>query len=183
MYDLEFLKLHLEEYWGKCTGEQFRIPDPHKKMPSAFRVLEFPPSEAHDFWIYSTLGMSIDMSDHLIELHVFSQKKDIELVELLTVTASFHRNDTPLDLHHSVYIGQPWQDNSLCDHAFLSLPYLDGDELEIFNFDENHLHNLWLLPITEEERDYKMEYGWNALEELFEAKELNYLDPNRVSCV
>ena len=175
MYNLELLKLHLEACWGKSTGQQFRISDPHKKMPFSFRVLEFPPGEAHDFWIYSTLGMSI-------ELHLFSQKQDINLVELLTITASFHRNDTPLDLHHSVNIGQPWQDNSLCDHAFLSLPYLDGDELEIFNFDKNHLHNLWLLPITEAERDYKMEYGWNALEELFEAKELNYLDPNRTSC-
>lgn len=182
MYDLELLKLHLEEHWGKCSGEQFRIPDPHQKMPVAFRVLEFPPSEAHNFWIYSTLGMSIDMDEDLIELHVFSQKQDTNLVELLTITASFHRNDTPLDLHHSVNIGQPWQDNSSCDHAFLSLPYLDGDKLEIFEFGENHLHNLWLLPITIEERDYKMAHGWNALEELFEAAELNYLDPNRASC-
>ncbi|AMR27168.1 hypothetical protein A0257_08670 [Hymenobacter psoromatis] len=150
-------------------------------MPIAFRVLEFPPGGAHDFWIYSTLGMSIDMDDHCIELHVFSQNQDVGLVELLTVTASFHRNDTPLDLHHSVYIGQPWQDNSLCDHAFLSLPYLDGEELEVINFNDNHLQNLWLLPITEGERDYKMEHGWIALEELFETNNLNYLDPNRAS--
>ena len=182
MYDLELLKLHLEAYWGKSNGQQFRIPDPHRKMPLAFRVLEFPPSEAHNFWIYSTLGMSITMDEHLLELHIFSQKQDINLIELLTVIASFHRNDTPLNLHHSVYIGQPWQDNSLCDHAFISLPYLDGDGLEIFNFGDNPIHNLWLLPITVEERDYKMEHGWDALEELFEAKELNYLDTNRASC-
>ncbi|QKG53209.1 suppressor of fused domain protein [Hymenobacter sp. BRD67] len=178
---MELLKLHLEARWGKCT-DQLRIPDPHKKIPLSFQVLEFPPSDGHNFWIYSTLGMSIDMDAHFIELHVFSQKQDSSLVELLTVTASFHRNDSPLGLHHSVFIGRPWQDNSLCDHAFLSLPYLDGVELETFDFGENHLHNLWLLPITEKERDYKMQQGWNALEELFEAKGLYYLDPNRVSC-
>lgn len=182
MYDLELLKLHLEARWGKSTGQQFRIPDPQNKMPLSFWVLEFPPGETHDFWIYSTLGMSIDMDEDLLELHVFSQKKDINLAELLTITASFHRSDTTLDLHHSVNIGQPWQDNSLCEYAFISLPYLDGEELEIFDFGENHLHNLWLLPITREERDYKMEHGWNALEELFEAKKFNYLDPNRASC-
>jgi len=176
------LKLHLEAHWGKSTDQQFRIPDPHKKMPLAFRVLEFPPGNAHNFWIYSTLGMSIDMDEHQIELHVFSQKQDVNLVELLTITALFHRNDTPLDLHHSVHIGQPWQDDSLCDHAFISLPYLDGDELEIFSFGDDHLHNLWLLPITEEERDYKMKHGWIALEELFESHELNYLDASRASC-
>lgn len=183
MYDLELLKLHLEAHWGKSSGQQFRIPDPRGKMPLAFRVLEFPPGEAHDFWIYSTLGMSIDMPDDPIELHVFSQKPDHNLVELLTITASFHRNDTPLDLHHSVYIGQPWQDNSICDHAFISLPYLDGEDLELFYFGDNHLHNLWLLPITESERDFKMEHGWNALEEHFELCELNYLDSNRISCI
>jgi hypothetical protein len=182
MYDLELLKLHLEAHWGKCTGAQLRIPDPHQKIPIAFRVLEFPPNEARSFWIYSTLGMSIDMSDDIIELHVFSRKQDIGLVELLTITTSFHRNDAPLGLHHSVNIGQPWQNNSLCDHAFLSLPYLDGEELEIFYFGENRLHNLWLLSITKEERDYKMKHGWDALEELFEAKELDYLDPDRASC-
>lgn len=183
MYDLDLLELHLESCWGKSTDQQFCIPDPHRKLPVSFRVLEFPPGNTHDFWIYSTLGMSIEMDESLIELHIFSRRQDISLVELLTVTASFHRNDTPLGLHHSVYIGQPWQDDSLCDHAFLSLPYLDGDELEVFNFSDNHLHNLWLLPITKSERDYKMEHGWNALEELFETNELNYLDPNRASCI
>lgn len=182
MYDLELLKLHLEAHWGEGTGQQFRILDPHKKLPLAFRVLEFPPSDTHDFWIYATLGMSIDMGEHLVELHVFSQEQDINLIELLTITASFHRNDAPLGLHHSVNIGQSWQGDSLCDHAFISLPYLDGDELEIFSFGNSHLHNLWLLPITERERDYKMEHGWNALEELFEARGLNYLDTNRASC-
>lgn len=184
MYDLELLKLHLEACWGKNSGQQLRIPDPRNKMPLEFRVMKFPPSETHNFWIYSTLGMSIDMTEDLIELHVFSaNQNDHALVELLTVTASFHRNDTPLVLHDSVFIGRPWQDNSFCDHAFISLPYLDGDELEIFSFGENHLHNLWLLPITEQERDYKMLHGPDALEEKFEKYELNYLDVNRKSCI
>lgn len=183
MYDLELLKLHLESHWGKSSGQQFRIPDPHNKMPLAFRVLEFQPSEIHNFWIYSTLGMSLDMAEDLLELHIFSATQDATLVELLTVTASFHRNDTPLDLHHSIFIGRPWQDDSLCDHAFISLPYLDDDELEIFSFGGSHPHNLWLLPITKQEQDFKILYGWNALEEKFEECGLNYSNPNRKSCI
>jgi hypothetical protein len=184
MYDLELLKLHLEAQWGKSSGQQLRISDPHNKMPSEFRVVKFPPSEVHDFWVYSTLGMSIDMTENLLELHIFSAKQaDDAPVELLTIIASFHRNDTHLNLHHSITIGRPWQDNSLCDHAFISLPYLDGDGLELFSFGKNHLHNLWLLPITEQERDFKMLYGPDALEEKFEECKLNYLDANRKSCV
>jgi hypothetical protein len=180
MYSLNLLEQHLQKAWGPSSSIKYSIPDPHKKMPSAFQVLEFPPSK-HNFWIYSTVGMSLDMVDNIIELHVFSQIQDAALVELLTVTASFHRNNAALGLHHTVNFGQPWQKNSTCNFGFISLPYLDGEELELFDFPNGHLHNLWLLPITKSERDYKIANGWVALEEAFEAGELNYLDPYRTS--
>lgn len=183
MYNLELLKQHLETNWGPSNDEKLRIPDPHGKMGQDFSVLEFPPSEKADCWIYSTMGMSTDTPDSLIELHVLSSKQDAALIELLTITASFHRNDTSLDLHHSVNFGRPWQDDSLCSYGFISLPYLSGEALEIFNFEGGHLHNLWLLPITEGERDYKMENGWDALEQRFEDFGLDYLNPERASCV
>ena len=182
MYNLELLKQHLETNWGKSYDRKDQISDPLKKMSEAFSVLEFPPSEKHGFWIYSTLGMSTDNPTNLIELHIFSQKQDSTLIELLTITASFHRNNTPLDLNHTVNFGMPWQDDSACSLGFISLPYMDGEALEIFNFASGHLHNLWLLPITESERDYKIENGWDALEQRFDECELDYLNPKRHSC-
>ena len=182
MYSLGLLEQHLERNWGRRSDQSYLIPDPHKKMPSAFHVLEFPPSLKHEFWIYSTVGMSIGMADNLIELHIFSQTKDATLVELLTITASFHRNNTALGLHHTVNFGRPWQRNSTCCFGFISLTYLDGEDAELFYFPGGHLHNLWLLPITESERNYKIAKGWDALEELFDSCELNYLDPYRISC-
>lgn len=183
MYSLELLKRHLETHWGKSTDKKDQIPDPLKKMLEDFSVLEFPPSKKHDFWIYSTLGMSTDNPDNLIELHVFSNKQDSTLIELLTITASFHRNNAPLGLHHTVNFGRPWQDDSMCSFGFISLPYMDGEDLEVFNFEGGHLHNLWLMPITEIERDYKIENGWDALEQRFEDCGLDYLNPHRTSCV
>jgi hypothetical protein len=182
MYNLEQLKQHLETNWGKSTDMKGQISDPLKKMSEDFFVLEFTPSDKHSFWIYSTLGMSTDTPSHLIELHVFSHKQDSALIELLTITASFHRNNTSLGLHHTVNFGQPWQDDSTCSFGFISLPYMDGEALELFNFESGHLHNLWLLPITESERDYKMENGWDALEQQFEECGLDYLNPLRPSC-
>ncbi len=182
MYNLELLQQHLEAQWGTNPAKLKWPHDPHEKLNSQFRVLEFPPNEQHNCWIYSTLGMSLDLEEYIIELHLRSSKQDIALVELLTVTASFHRTNTELGLHHSVNFGRPWQDDSLCSYGFISLPYLDGETLEIFDFADGHLHNLWLIPITESERDYKIEYGWDALEEKFEACGLDYLNPNRETC-
>jgi len=116
-------------------------------------------------------------------LLVYSPKSDNLLVELLTVCASYHRNGLPLGLHHTVNIGQPWLDNSKCDHGFISLPYLDGEELEIFSFGGQEIHCYWFIPITEKERDYKVENGCEALEQLFEDKRFDYLNPNRDSLI
>ncbi|GAA4026633.1 hypothetical protein GCM10022409_08250 [Hymenobacter glaciei] len=127
--------------------------------------------------------MSTDTPEALIELHILSNKEDTTLIELLTVTASFHRNNTNLGLHHTVNFGRPWQDDSLCSYGFISLPYLSGEALEIFDCEGGHLHNLWLLPTTESERDYKMENGWDALEQRFEDCGLDYLNPQRDSCI
>ncbi|MBC7892455.1 MAG: suppressor of fused domain protein, partial [Sphingobacteriaceae bacterium] len=128
--------------------------------------------------------MSVDrLDDNLIELVVYSPKPDNLLVELLTVCASYHRNVLPLNLHHTVNIGQSWLDNSKCDHGFISLPYLDGQELQIFNFGEREIHCYWFIPITEKERNYKIDEGCEALEQLFEDKQIDYLNPNRDSLI
>ncbi|EKJ86463.1 suppressor of fused domain protein, partial [Leptospira meyeri serovar Hardjo str. Went 5] len=42
---------------------------------------------------------------------------------------------------------------------------------------------LWLIPITEAERNYKIDYGIEMLEEIFEEKQLNYLDFTRKSLI
>jgi hypothetical protein len=181
MYNLELLKQHLESSWGSSVAAA-PIPDPHGKMDKDFSVLAFPPSEKTSCWIYSTLGMSTNTPDALIELHILSNKEDATLVELLTVTASFHRNSTNLGLHHTVNFGRPWQGGSGCSYGFISLPYLSGESLEFFNFEGGHLHNLWSLPITESERNYKIENGWDELELQFERCGLDYLNPQRPSC-
>ena len=124
--------------------------------------------------------MSLDrQDDNLIELFIFSPRQDKAQIELVTVCASYHRNILPLNIHHTVNIGRPWLDNSNCDHCFISLPYLDGEDLEVFSFNDKTYHCYWLIPITEKERDYKIDKGCEALEQLFEDKQLDYLKPER----
>jgi len=124
--------------------------------------------------------MSIDrLDDNLVELIVYASKADEALVELLTISASYHRNGAPLNLHHTVNIGQPWIDKSNCNHGLISLPYLDGPQLEIFSFAGYEVHCYWMIPVTEKEKNYKSKYGWEALEKLFENNKLDYLNPDR----
>lgn len=183
MYTDELTR-HYEKYFG-VTGKRLLLREgPVTKLNADFFVLEVPPNDIHQMFCYCTVGMSVDrQNDKLIELFIYSPKADEKLVELLTVCASYHKNDVPLNLHHTVNIGQAWLDNSACDYGFISLPYLDGENLEIFTFADKTVHCYWFIPITENERDYKMDNGSEALEQLFEDKQLDYLNPHRASLV
>ena len=180
----EKLRQHFENHFG-VTGRRLTLDKgPKEKLHNDFFVLEVRPNKRHSMYWYCTVGMSADrLDDNKIELVVYAPKSDTSLVELLTYCASYHKNKLPLNIHHTVNIGQPWLDNSKCDHAFISLPYLDGEELKLFSFEGHEIYCYWLIPITEKERDYKMENGCEALEQLFEEGQLDYLNPNRSSLV
>ncbi|TSJ38646.1 suppressor of fused domain protein [Mucilaginibacter corticis] len=178
------LRKHYEDHFG-IVGNKLRWSiDPHKKLDPFFHVLEFPPNPKHNMWTYCSVGMSPGIvSNIMVELFIFSPKEDFTLVELLTVAASYHKNAEPLDIHHTFNIGRPWLDNSKCDHCFISLPYLDGEKLEFFDFGGKTTHCYWVIPITESEQNYKIEKGCNALEDLFEENAIDYINPQRKSLV
>ncbi len=178
------LAQHYQQYYGVEGKKHTLGSGPRAKLHPGFHILEFPPNKRHGAFVYCTAGMSADRTDdNLIELFVFSPKASHQLVELLTYCASYHRTGLPLNIHHTVNIGQPWLDNSVCDHAFISLPYLEAGGFEIFPFDDREVHCYWLIPITKEERDYKVENGCEALEQLFEEKELDYINPRRACLI
>lgn len=151
-----------------------------KTVNADFCIVEFPPHGERNMWTYATLGMS-HFKQPSIELHLFSSEQDYSLVELLTVIAYYHIVDKQLDLGHTVNFGRPWQGNSSCAYGFISLPYLDGPELE--SVEKYSVKCCWLIPITKEERNFKAEYGIESLEEKFETVGLNFIDINRESAV
>ena len=178
------LREHYENYFGVKGIEQKLQAGPSEKLHLNFYILKIPPNEKHSMWVYCTVGMSVDrLDENLIELFVYSAKEDESLVELITVCASYHRNKLPLGLHHTVFIGRPWLDNSLCDHGFISQPYIEGEEFEFFHFENEVIHCYWFIPVTPKEVLFKEKNGCEALEQLFEEKQFDYLDPNRDSLV
>src|SRR5688572_11971935 len=118
------LQQHYEEYFKIKGQKQIWDIGPTEKLHPEFYILEFKPNKIHNMWAYCTCGMSLDREvNYLLEIVIYSPRQDKALSELLTLVASYHRNVAPLDLHHTVNIGQPWLDNSKCDHGFISLPY------------------------------------------------------------
>jgi hypothetical protein len=176
------LRRHYERVWGASSGVAHWTQGPVGELPKAFGVAVFPPRAERSYWVYATLGMSIGYRES-IELHLFSPRQADELVELLTVVAHYHRTGNRLGLHHTVNFGRPWLTNSTCSYGLISLPYLNGPELEWLASSDLRIRSLWLLPITEAERDFKKRKGTEALERLFEEHQVDYLNPERRSLV
>jgi len=129
--------------------------------------------------------MSQPDDDTLIELHLFSDIKVNQHVELLTAIAHYNRTGNRVGLGDSVNFGRPWMTGSQCSYGLISLPYLDGPNLEILYLPDiaKSVRCLWLVPITEAEVEYKKRYGNEALEDKFEEAQFRYLDGDRLSVV
>jgi hypothetical protein len=174
---------HYRAHW-QAQPAHLRSDRPSvQHIESSFQVLEFAPSAQRDMWTYATCGMSSWRVAHPLELHLFSASQDRELVDLLTTVAHYHQTEQTLGLGHTVNFGIPWQSTSQCSYGLLSLPYLDGPNLEILHSGLRQVSCYWLVPITKAERDFKKEAGLEALEELFDQQPLDYLAPLRPSVV
>ncbi|MDF2516700.1 MAG: suppressor of fused domain protein [Sphingobacterium sp.] len=157
---------------------------PYKDLGNHFRVLEFPPTPERNMWAYATCGMSRFEDQLSLELHIFSDEQDETLVESLIVVAHYHRFGASLGHWHTINWGRGWRLGASCSYGLISLPYLDGPELEVLNLDESKsVYFYWLVPITVEELAFKKEYGAEKLEQIFEENGLNYLDPSRKTLV
>jgi len=128
--------------------------------------------------------MSQPEDQERLEVHMLCHPdwlNKLEIAEILTAVAHYHRTGSPLGIGHSVNFGRPWISRSACTHGLLSLPYLDGPTLEWLA--EPSVRFLWLIPITPGEVLFKKEHGLEALEERFESERFNFLDPLRPSVV
>jgi hypothetical protein len=179
------IKGHYVSVWRVNPTVRRWEKGPIWELPSSFCVLEFPPSAKRELWTYATCCMSQPEDSELIELHLFGHSQYEPLVELLTVVAHYHHTSCRLGLNDTVNFGRPWMNNSRCDYGMISLPYLDGPELENFSLAnvEKQAKFYWLIPITHQEREYKMKKGLEALESRFEQVNFDYADPHRSSVV
>jgi len=179
----ELVARHYEQVWKNRGVLRQWQRGPLARMAPEFRVLELSPTETRNSWTYATVGMSDGMEEGAVEVHLLSPVASPLHVESLTVIAHYHRTEAMLGLGHTVNLGRPWLPGSSAAHMLLSLPYLDGPELEWARVNGVDVRFLWLIPITLAERDFKAANGLEALEQAFEKAQFNYLDPRRASVV
>lgn len=178
------IRQHYKQCWDRTSAVMCWNKGPTHELPPEFCVLRLPPRPAKAMWTYATCGMSLSSDPEPLELHVFAPVQcDEELVELLTVVAHYHRTGSFLHLGDTVNFGRGWIDNSNCDHGLISLPYLDGPELEWLDTDETKVRFLWLIPVTTTEVEYKRKFGLESLEAKMETSSFDYLNPHRPSVV
>ncbi|MBX9950340.1 MAG: suppressor of fused domain protein [Candidatus Obscuribacterales bacterium] len=176
---LSALKAHCEKHLKSPVKVLHFGKGPIDKMPEGFCVLEFEPSEKRNVWVYATCGMSC--GDAIpIEIFMFSPRQASEHLELLYAIAHSHVTAEALDFSHTVNFGRPWLPESKCEYGLLSAIGSDIDTLEI---DADEVQFLWLIPITEAEREYKKKHGFEALEEKFARADMACEDPQRKSVV
>ncbi|QNQ08350.1 suppressor of fused domain protein [Sphingomonas alpina] len=175
------IEKHYQENWG-CDGVPCLFGNgPVSDLPSDFTVLKFPPRVGCPAWTFATRCMSQPEDDKPLELHCFSTDDDFGLVELLYITAHYHRTGSDLDMGHTVNFGRPWSPGSPLGFGLVSLPYLDGPRLEIM--ESTGARFLWLLPISSDEVAFKRAHGLDALEQAMERTSFDYLDPFRPNVI
>lgn len=178
------IKKHYASAWSSIATDVRLYNGPIYELPNSFSVLEFPPSVSRKMWTYATACMSQIDDSAPTELHIFYPKQSLIAVEILTSVAHYHRTKSAVALGDTVNFGKPWSGNSLCEYGLISLPYLDGMNLEFLKLgSRSTIRFLWLIPITKSEMAYKKNYGVDALEEKLEHSRFNYLDPNRSSVI
>jgi hypothetical protein len=156
---------------------------PIGSLVPGFHVIVLEPGPKTACWTYISVGCGVvgDGSSRL-ELVAMSGEEEPILVERLAMVTHYHARET-LGVGHSLPVGEPWTPGSTLEHLLVSLPYPFGEDLELMTDGDEHVHFLWLLPITAAEREYKNREGLEALEELFDQRGIEYSDPNRRSVV
>jgi Suppressor of fused protein (SUFU) len=179
------MSAHVHSFFGKhvVTKRTFGI-GPIVSVAPDFHALEVAPGSKTRLWTYVSVGAGLvgQADAPQVEFVLVAPEASDRHVELLAMTTYYHRTQR-LGLGHTFPLGQPWLPGSSLDHMLVSRLYPFGPDLEIFANGEMHAQLLWLLPITEAERDFKKMHGLEALESHFDEAAIEYWNPSRRSVV
>ncbi|MET7282206.1 suppressor of fused domain protein [Kribbella sp. NPDC005582] len=177
----EALEHHVRRFFRGRTVDAFTwAAGPISEQSPDFRVLRVAPAARGDLWTYLSIGGWAATSG--LEFVLCTESAAARAVELLAMTV-YYQSSRTLGLGHTLPIGEPWLPGSTCDHLLISLPYPFGPDLQTCHVGDRHVDFLWLLPITESERAFKVASGLEALESRFDQAELRYWQPDRPSVI
>ena len=179
------VEAHVRAFFAGRAVDLFAFDDgPIEARVPGFAELCVAPADGGDLWTYVSCGVwdAVHQGELGIEFCLIAPERAHRHALHLAQSAFYHAKPDAsqrLDLGHTVPIGEPWMPGSALDHDLVSLPYTLGPDFENCVWDGGHARILWLMPITESERDFKREHGLEALEQRFEEADVRYADPAR----
>ena len=179
------LEEHVRRFFDRREIETFTwAAGPILDENPHFRVLRIAPKSQGGVWTYVSVGGCAATSDQDfgLEFLICTESAEVRAVELLAMTV-YYNSGGKLGLGHTLPIGEPWLPGSVCNHLLLSLPYPYGPDLETCHVGDRHVQFLWLLPISDAERDWKVSSGLESLESRFDDVALRYWQVDRASVV
>jgi hypothetical protein len=147
-----------------------------------FRALELAPPGGDQPWIYVSAGAAhlrrFDGVGHEYVIRTWQQ--DRLMVELLSMVAAYSTREDHDG--HTVPIGGPWVEGAEADHLYFNKPYFVSRDFAGLRIDDAFsLRFLWLVPITEREKEWRHEHGQEAFEQWLEEHHVRPEDPARRS--
>jgi hypothetical protein len=176
---------HLSSFFAGRSVEVSEFSDgPIEQRVPGYKEICVLPGATDRLWVYVSCGVwdAVHDGEHGLEFCLLAPEQHHRQGLLVAMNAYYHASPDEsqrLDVGHTVPLGAPWMPGSSLDHLLVSVPYPYGSEFEICRWGSGHARILWLLPITESERDFKAEHGLEALEQRFEDAGLRYWDPHR----
>lgn len=176
------LEEHVRRYFEGREVDVLTWPaGPIREQNPHFRVLRVAPATPADVWTYVSVGgWAATEGNFGLEFVICTASAEDRAVELLAMTVFYNRGGK-LGIGHTLPVGESWMPGSACDHLLVCLPYPFGPELQTCHVGDRHVEFLWLLPITEAERDLKVASGLEALESRFDEVGLKFWQIDRVS--
>lgn len=147
------------------------------------KILIFPPSRFHHFWIYATNGMYelCSSKEYLTEIFFFSETKDDTVIEALSNLIDYVQDE-------SIEYGKIFSFNNKsnqhsCNNLLCAFPFSDGDDFPEIYFDDKEICFIWLIPINEKEKNFITLNSYEEFENILSEKSINDFTWDRKSFV
>ncbi len=190
---LEAREQHYQRFFGALNQ-----PVTHSTDIKAVHIdiYRFEPTKERPYWTLVTSGMSDerqlepeDCPEHMsprAEILMYVSEPQGWMFNVLKGLAEMpFENSTCLHWWHTVPNGMPMTAKlSLLTSFFFLPPYFESEDFANFQLDDDQVDFLWMIPITEAEREYAIEHGSQQLASRFEdAKMSRIVDESRQSVV
>lgn len=181
------LRRHRAQEWPGVDLTEHRHPvGPVEEALPRFRVHRLDRRRPGGRTTFTYLSLGAFQADPAMmrEFHLTSPVASDLHVELLSMVAYFHADPRyRLDHGSTLDIGRPWLPGAGSRHLFVAFPYDLAPEQAFCAVAEQHVQQMWLIPITPAEFEFVQVEGVEPFEQRLEQSGVDTLDPGRPSVV